>query len=42
MKTEYENKQVRAGDTSAQRKAAAPPHQIFNWFSLSPHEQDEI
>lgn len=43
MKTEYENKQVRARDTSAQRKAAAPPRQVFNWFSLSfsPHEQGE-
>lgn len=43
METEYENKHVRIGATSAQRKAAAPPRQIFNWLSLSfsPDEQGE-
>lgn len=43
MKTKYENKHVTIGDTSAQRRAAAPPCQLFNWLSLSSsaREQEE-
>jgi len=35
METECKNKHVGIGGTPAQRKATAPPCQIFNWLFLS-------